>query len=448
MMIHIAEQKVPVLTECDVLVCGGGPAGIAAAVSAARRGCKVVLLERWASVGGQATNALVNVWHTSDRVRQVIFGLMQECIERGGRWVRRWPEFPKHFETHLFEPEPMKMVFQDLLDGAGVRTLCHLVAGDPIMEGARIRGVVVDTKTGRKAVLGRMVVDATGDGDVAAKAGVPFDFGRPGDGRVQGMTMMFRACGVDDAQLRNITDGQEQDIIRQMREIRQHGGFPPYREEALQFRQWFFNRNVMNMCPVSGNPLDEEELTRLTNQARRYPFEYVEFWRKVLPGYANAEVEATGAMLGVRESRRIRGLKAIDRQSVVNAVKQEDAIGHGFWPVDIHDPEGSGHTTYTDKNPRDFPPVGGSYHIPLGICLNDRVANLAVVGRCASSTHEGQASLRIQSHCMIMGQGVGTAASLALAAGVDLPQVDRGALQRTLVKDGVYLVDIPCPDVR
>jgi|GEM_PF-2760378 len=135
MMIHIAEQQAPVLAECDVLVCGGGPAGIAAAVSAARRGCKVVLLERWASVGGQATNALVNVWHTSDHVRQVIFGLMQECIERGGRWVRPWPDFPKHFETHLFEPEPMKMVFQDLLDGAGVRTLCHLVAGDPVMEG-------------------------------------------------------------------------------------------------------------------------------------------------------------------------------------------------------------------------------------------------------------------------------------------------------------------------
>lgn len=441
--ILVPAQRVPVLAEADVLVCGAGPAGIAAAVSAARHGARVVLLERWASVGGQATHALVNVWHVSDRTRQVIFGLTQECIERAGRWVREWPGFPDHYETHLFEPEPMKVVFQTLLDDARVRTLCHLTVGDPILDGNQIRGVLVDTKAGRRAVLGRIVIDATGDGDVAAKAGVPFDVGRPEDGRVQGCTMLFRCCGVDDAALQTITDAHERAIVEQMQRLRERGALPAFRDAALEFRNWFYNRNIQNLCPVAGNPLDEEELTRMTATARRTPFALVEHWRRVLPGYAQAEVEATGAMLGVRETRRIRGLKTLDRATVVGAVKQPDALGHGFWPIDIHDPKGGGHTTYTDKNPRDFLPPGETYHLPLGVCLNAQIPNLAVAGRCASATHEGQASLRLQSHCMVVGQGLGTAAALALDSNQSLHTLDMPRLQHTLRASNVYLRDVP-----
>ena len=128
---------------------------------------------------------------------------------------------------------------------------------------------------------------------------------------------------------------------------------------------------------------------------------------------------------------------------VLQAVKQPDAIGHGVWMVDIHDPKGSGYTTYSDRGVRNMLATGTSYHIPLGMCLNDRVPNLAVVGRCASSTHEAHSSVRVQTHCMVMGQGVGTAAALALSGGRDLAGVDVAALQETLRSDGVYLHDVP-----
>jgi hypothetical protein len=150
-----------------------------------------------------------------------------------------------------------------------------------------------------------------------------------------------------------------------------------------------------------------------------------------------------GFSLGIRESRRIRGLKTLDGKMVVRAVKQPDALGHGFWMIDIHDPKGSGYTTWADQTAGIMPPVGDSYHIPLGMCLNAQIPNLAVVGRCASSTHEAHASVRLQSHCMVMGQGVGTCAALALNAGMDMAQFDVRKLQSALRKDGVYLENVP-----
>jgi len=145
----------------------------------------------------------------------------------------------------------------------------------------------------------------------------------------------------------------------------------------------------------------------------------------------------------VRESRRIHGLTTLDQDMVLQAVKHPDAIGHGVWMIDIHDPEGTGYTTYTDRGDRNMLETGSSYHIPLGMCLNHSVANLAVAGRCASSTHEAHASVRVQTHCMVMGQGVGTAAAMALDHDNELARVDPRALQEKLQADGVYIEDVP-----
>ncbi|MDD5707583.1 MAG: FAD-dependent oxidoreductase [Kiritimatiellae bacterium] len=449
MNIVLPARKIPVLTETDVVVCGGGPAGIAAAVGAARHGARVTLLERWPSVGGQATNALVNIWHTSDRVRPVIFGLVQELIERCGEGIWRLPGYPSSPETHEFDPGQMRLAMESLLKDAGVRVLCHLAAGEALVEEGRIRGVLADTKTGRKALLGRVVIDATGDGHIAAGAGLPFDFGRPGDGRVQGMTMMFRLCGLDPAKA--LACPAEADrVFRLMQELRYKGAFPPFMDYAARsyLRSPRPHTVSYNMCPVAGNPLDEEELTALSMQARRQVADTVALWRREMPGFERAEIEQMGFELGVRESRRVRGLKTLTAEMVIKAVKQPDAIGHGFWMVDIHDPKGSGHTTWADRKADSMPPVGESYHIPLGMCLNARIPNLAVVGRCASATHEGIASCRLQTHCMVMGQGVGTAAALALSADMDMACVDPAALQATLKSDGVYLEDVPAKPVR
>jgi hypothetical protein len=391
-----------------------------------------------------STNALVNIWHTSDRTKQVIFGFVQEIIDRAGPFIHRYHDFPKRPETHWFDPEGMRVVFQEVLDAFHVRTICNLKAVESIVDGNRIRGVLVDTKTGRKAVLGRIVIDATGDGDVAANAGLAFDYGRPSDGRVQGMSMLFELRDVDEAAVRAAPRAQAEGMLKTMQKLRDQGGFPQFMEPAaLHYLRIGSNHLPYNMCPATGNPLNEEELTRLSVQARQHVYQCVELWRREMPGFAKAEVAQMGYSIGVRESRRIRGMKTLDARMVVTAAKQPDAVGHGFWIIDIHDPMGTGHTTWSDQKKDMMPPVGESYHIPLGMCLNRQIPNLAVVGRCASSTHEGHASVRLQSHCMVMGQGVGTAAALALASGVDMTQVDVTKLQSVLRSDGVYLKDVP-----
>jgi hypothetical protein len=326
----------------------------------------------------------------------------------------------------------------------GVRVFCGLTAVESIVEDGRLRAVLVDTKAGRKAVRGKIFVDATGDGDIAANAGLPFDFGRASDGGVQGMTMMFRLRDIAPAVIKAHPEDAKR-VFALMKKLRDEGKFPQFLEAAaLSYLSSPRDPVVSyNMCPVAGNPLNEEELTRLSAQARAQVYRYVDLWREQMPGFDEAEVEQMGFSLGIRESRRIRGLKTLDGRMVVKAAKQPDAIGHGFWMIDIHDPKGTGHTTWVDQKKEMMPPVGESYHIPLGMCLNAKLPNLAVVGRCASTTHEGLASVRLQSHCMVMGQGVGTCAALALNAGVDMAKFDMRKLQTQLRKDGVYLEDVP-----
>ena len=441
--IIVPQRKVSVLAEADVVVCGGGTAGIAAAYCAAKHGAKVLLLERWPSLGGMATNALVNIWHTSDRQKQVIFGFVQEAVERAGDFIQRYPDYPKRYETHHFDPEGMRVVFWKLLRERGVRVVCNVTAVESIVEDGRMRAVLVDTKTGRKAVRGKIFIDATGDGDVAANAGLPFDLGRAGDGRVQGMTMMFELRGADQAVARATPREQTARVLKMMQELRDAGKFPPFNESHAANYLRSGTTGLYNMCPAAGNPLDEEELTQLSEEARGHVYQYRDLWRRELPAFAKAEIVQLGHGLGIRESRRIRGIKTLDGEMVIKAQKQPDAIGHGFWMIDIHDPKGTGYTTHSDHKPGQWLGPGESYHIPLGICLNAQLANLAVVGRCASTTHEGLASVRLQSHGMVMGQGVGTCAALALQTGVQMSLVDIKKLQTTLRSDGVYLENVP-----
>jgi hypothetical protein len=194
---------------------------------------------------------------------------------------------------------------------------------------------------------------------------------------------------------------------------------------------------------VAGNPLDEDELTQLTIKGRRQVFAYWDWLKQRLPGLENMAIEQTGFSLGIRESRRVRGIKTLTRDMVLDAVKQPDAVGHGCWMIDVHDPKGSGYTTWNDRGSHNMLPAGASYHIPLGMCLNSQIPNVAVAGRCASSSHEAHSSVRLQSHVMVMGQGVGTAAAMALAARQDMHQIDVKKLQTKLRTDGAYIEDVP-----
>ena len=442
MHIHIPSTDIEILHDADVVVCGGGCSGVTAAVAAARGGASVVLLERWPTVGGMATNALVNGWHRSDRVKMVIYGLVEESAQRAAEhgWIRQDANYPHVHETHWFDPEGMRIVWHRMLEEARVHTLCNIAAGEPVLEDGRLRAVLCDTKRGRRAVTGRVFIDATGDGDLAAKAGCAFELGRASDGGVQGMTLIFSLKGIDAVALQAAAPQAAEPMLARMRELRDAGRFPQFNEgNTRHYLHWSQDDMLWNMLPVAGDALDERELTRLTVQAREQLVQYIDLWRKEMPGFANARIGQTGYAVGVRESRRITGVKTLTAEMVLGAAKHNDAIGHGVWMVDIHDPKGTGHTTYTDRGDSNMVPQGRSYHIPLGMCLSPTVPNLAVVGRCASSTHEAMASVRVQTHCMVMGQGVGTCAAMALRGGVDLRQVDVPNLQRQLKADGVYL---------
>ena len=437
----IPAERVAVLGTYDVVVCGGGVAGISAAVCAARHGAKAVLIERWPFVGGMATAAFVNGWHRSDRAKVVINGLVEELTEQlvANGWAYRVADFPRAYETHWFEPEGMRIMAHRVLGAAGVEVLCYTPVSQPIVEDGRVAGVVVEARQGRRAVLGRMVIDATGDGDVAARAGVPFEVGRGEDGLVQGMTLMYRLRGHDMKAIGALPAEQVERIRQEMVRLRDAGSLPPFNTSF----KVTWTGGYINMAAVACDPLDARQLTAATVLATERVQAFVAYFRANVPGFANAELDKQGFSLGIRESRRVRGLKTLDAAMVVGAARQPDAIGHGMWMIDIHDPRGTGHTTWCDQQARHMLPEGQSYHIPLGMCLNERYGNLAVVGRCASSTHEAHSSVRVQTHCMVMGQGVGTCAALALAAGVSLRDVPIGKLQETLRRDGVYLEDVP-----
>ncbi len=444
--IELPARTIPVLDECDVLVCGGGTAGITAAVAAARHNAKVILIERWPFVGGMATAALVNGWHRSDREKMVIYGLVEEVAWMAAKHGFIWQDaqYPHAHETHWFYPEGMKIVYQRLLDAAKVKTLCYTVAGQPLLQSGTLQGVTVETKSGTKAILAKIVMDCTGDGDIAAKAGVPFGFGREADGNVQGMTLIYKLNNLDKKKIAGLTDEYAAAMRQRMLQLTKQGLLPPF-SSVFEVRHAVAAHidGFLNMCPVAGNPLDEEDLSRKSALAREQVLQFVEFFRKNVEGFENARIEQTGCSLGIRESRRIHGLATLTKDMVLSAQKQPDAIGHGVWMIDIHDPKGSGYTTYADRQKATMVPQGQSYHIPLRMCLNDKVANLAVAGRCASSTHEAHGSVRVQTHCMVMGQGVGTAAALALDAGIRMDQVSVKDLQHTLQQDGVYVKDIP-----
>ena len=372
----------------------------------------------------------------------VIYGLVEESASRAAKegWIEQDPKYPHAHETHWFDPEGMRIVWQRMLDEAGVRTFCNVFAGTPLYNDGRLIGVASDTKTGRCAFTAPLLIDATGDGDLVAGSGVPFIVGRSSDGLVQGMTLMFSLSGIDTEAATKTSDAQMDDIVAKMRELQAAGRFPPFNEgNCRSLLRWGRNHFLWNMLPAAGNPLNEEELSKLTAGARVTLVKYLNFWRSSFPGYREAKIAQTGFAMGVRESRRIRGVKTLDKEMVLGAKKHSDALGHGVWMVDIHDPEGSGYTTFTDSGPENMLRTGESYHIPYGMCLNSKHRNLAVAGRCASSTHEGHSSVRVQTHCMVMGQGVGTATAMALETGTDFHGVDISGLKKTLIQDGVYI---------
>jgi len=413
-------------SEHDVIVAGGGTAGAAAAVAAARNGADTILIERYGFLGGTMTAGLVNPFMTFHaNGEQIIEGIFQEIIDR----LKSMNGYDER--TGAFDAEIMKLVLDQMVEEAGVKLMLHTCVIDSIMQKNVIRGVEIYNKFGKQAILGKVVVDATGDGDVAVMAGAPYEKGRRRDGLTQPMTLNFRMGGVD---LERMPPRDE--INKLFKEAKNRGEISIPREKVLWFstiRKGEIHFNTTRVIKVDGTNVDD--LTYAEMKARREMLELIKFLKERVPGFENAYLLMSGVQIGVRETRRIIGEYVLTEEDILKARKFEDVIARGSYPIDIHNPAGEG--TVIKR-----PPPGEAYDIPYRCLVPKNVDNLLVAGRCISATHEAQAAIRVIPIVVAIGQAAGTAAALAAKLEVSPRDLDVSLLQKTLWEQGANLGEI------
>jgi hypothetical protein len=442
----------------DVLVVGGGNAGCAAALAAARRGAKTGLVERYGFLGGTATAAMVGPWMTfHSGSERVVGGIAQEIVDRlvalGGS-PGHVPDSSDYVPTVTpFDPEIHKALLFEMMGEARVRLLLHayvleaLLDDDAVVAGARFA-----TVGGLRDVRARFVIDATADAFVAASAGVELVQG-DARGRVQPASLMFRISHVDLAALAAYVRAKPKEMRTSLKlherdagrlsavaglyelweAARASGEVDVPRELVSFFATPYPDEVTVNMTRVVGvDPLDPDDLTRAEVEARAQAMQLMRFFRRRVPGFAGARIAATGTQIGIRESRRIVGAYVLTADDVLRARTFDDAVARSAYPIDIHNPSGEGTTT------RRLPP-GSTYEIPYRCLVPRTVDGLLVAGRCISTTHEALASTRLTPTVMTLGQAAGTAAALAARGNVRLRDLDPAALRAALVADGVDL---------
>lgn len=425
-------KKLPVSAEVDVLVAGGGPAGVSAAFAAARLGAETLIVEQFnclggvATAGGHAHICLYSSWGTAERV---VGGVIWEAAER----VVRSGYGVSTNSSADFEIEGLKLVLEQMAEEADCRLLYHTLLGDSVVEDGKITGAVIQNKTGRSVVKAKRFVDCTGDGDLAARAGCGFDVGDDESGLCQPMTLMFTIGGVDWEKVRAFRGGDSQ-LRHVWRKAQGAGDMRPFQDQVMGWwwtptRPDFLGINFTHVNRVDATRA--EDLTRATMEGRRQAYETIEVYRKYVSGMENCYMVSTPNTVGVRESRRIHGKYTLTREDVVAGREFEDSIGYGSFFIDIHSVSGPGMDEKTWR-----PGKGFRYQIPYRILVPKAVDDLLVAGRCASATHEALGSLRVMPQCGVMGQAAGTAAVVSLEADASPGDVDVSKLQDRLKAAG------------
>ncbi|HVJ11789.1 MAG TPA: FAD-dependent oxidoreductase [Burkholderiales bacterium] len=424
--------------DSDVVVAGGGAAGVAAAVTAARQGRRVVLVERYGFCGGGAvagmSGTVCGLYAASEsmaRPQQVVFGFADEFVRllesRGGltppvRYGKTW--------TRVHDPLVWREAADHLLREAGVQVLFHSTVTGALLEGDRVQGLSVFTKQGPLALKGKITIDASGDADVLAMAGLPTFVGD--DGRVQNPTMIFRLGGVDTERFVR-TYGADTIMPEQVSELlRRHHGKGYFLPRA---KIWLFTTTrpgelLCNCTRVVGpdgrelNTLIAADFTDAELEGRRQVREYARFFRDHLAGCEASWVNDTGTQVGVRQTRQGRGTALLSNQDVVKGTKSADGIARSPWPIELH----------AGAKPRVEWLLDDYYEVPYGCFVPQRGEGLLFAGRCLSAQHEAVASARVTAQCFSYGHAIGHAAAMCLEARCE-PRALKGAEVRARVNE-------------
>ena len=418
----------------DVIVVGGGFAGVGSAIAAAREGKKVRLIEKYNCLGGAAAYDLVNpfmrywAWKDDTHKEKIMLsaGIFAEIVEK----IREMDGFRDPAGTH-FNDEYLKVILNRMMLEAGVELLYGTYVVGANMNGKKIESITVSNVSGTYDIYADQFIDATGDANLAHLAGFPYKVGRESDGLCQPMTLCFRVANVD------LTGTDYGTLKNEMNELyfklKDEGKITNPRENILMFRTTVDDIMHFNTTRVVKlDPTNAEDVTKAEIIAREQIFELYDILRENIPAFKNAKLISSGMQIGARESRMIVGEHTLNKDEMLAYTKFEDGIAACNYDIDIHSPDGAGTSHF-------YFPAGTYYTIPYGCLVPKDSVNLLVAGRCISTTHEAQASIRIMPTVCTIGEAAGVAAAIACTDKVDVKSVDVQKLRDTLRNKGAVI---------